>query len=159
MNKFTINKQRQDWFKSLNAVEKIDYINNTLREIKDKSEVTKKCGFSWTWVSEQMKQDNCFYVATQKKFVIANQFTEQEIVYLKSLCKNKSSDRDNKKLTLEEAVDKKVSRDRKRYSNKSLYLDTEIFKEITTFSNKYEGVSKKEIITLALIELMERYNK
>lgn len=58
---------------------------------------------------------------------------------------------------IEEAIKNNVSRDKTKYDNRSLYLDTEVYCKFTAFCNNHKEFSKKELITLALMEFMEKY--
>ncbi|MFL0163964.1 hypothetical protein [Candidatus Clostridium helianthi] len=160
----SINKDRQEWFKGLDLNGQVEVVNKALEKVQDTNKITNELGFSWTWVTQILADKGAYYVASLKKIIIANPFTTEEIRFIQMLYIEKNSvmikedtHEDQKELTIVEAVDKRIGSAKEESQNRSFYVSNSVFIKFKAYCQAQKSVSNKQLMELAIIELMEKY--
>jgi hypothetical protein len=159
-----INKKAQEDFKSLELNKQIELMNTALEKVQDTNKITDELGFSWAWATQVLAEKGAYYVASLKKIIIANPFSTDEICFIKELFTNKDRVKmsevkaeENGEMTIEEAVSVKVGSSKEDSQNRSFYISNAVFEQFKNYCKAQKNLSNKQILELALINLMEQY--
>lgn len=156
MAKKIINKDKQNNFLELSLSDKIELLNNTIRD-NGTEDISKELGFSYSWVKGIMEQQGVFYVQSIRKFIIEEKnhvLTDREISIIKSIIEDYTqfkSDKNDIRLLSGTCGDITTTR--------SMVIDSKINEEWNEFCKTYSYISPRDFITSALILLMNKYKK
>lgn len=157
MIKKSINKCAQNNFIKLDLSEKINVLNEAISENGTTDAISKKLGFSYSWVVKIMEKENVYYVATLKRFIIQKNdmdISNEEIAILKEIIKDYQSINnlnDNIRSIAGICSNESITR--------SVVIDKEIYNEWNKFCKKNSFISNKDLVTGALKLFMDKYNK
>ncbi|MDR3598715.1 hypothetical protein [Clostridium sp.] len=158
------NKEAMRKFEGMTIEEQIEYVNSSLEEIGgDTNSLGDVTEFSYAWVRGILAKSNVYYIGSLKKFVMTNPFTAEEIAFFKNLYENKDSiiigskEETEEGMTLEKTVNKKIGSAKEVSQNRSFYISDNIFFHFKAFCNIQKSVTNKQLMELALIELMEKF--
>jgi hypothetical protein len=94
---------------------------------------------------------------------MTNPFTIEEIAFFKSMYENKDNimvgakPETEEDMTLEATVEKKINRFKEVSQNRSFYISDSVFFKFKAFCNIQKSVTNKQLMELALVELMEKF--
>lgn len=158
------NKEAMRSFEGMSVEEQIEYINRSLEKVNgDTNALGDVTEFSYAWARGILAKSNVYYIGSLKKFVMTNPFNIEEIAFLKSLYENKDSlilgskSETEEYITLEATVNRKIGSAKEISQNRSFYISDNIFFHFKAFCNIQKSVTNKQLMELALIELMEKF--
>ncbi|MFT8347342.1 hypothetical protein [Clostridium saccharoperbutylacetonicum] len=158
------NKEAMRAFEGMSIDEQIEYVNSSLEKVNgDTNALGDVTDFSYAWVRGILAKNGVYYIASLKKFVMTNPFTIEEIAFLKDIYGNKDSimvgakAETDEDMTLEATVEKKINRFKEVSQNRSFYISDNVFFRFKAFCNIQKSVTNKQLMELALIELMEKF--
>lgn len=158
------NKEAMRSFEGMSVEEQIEYINSSLEKVNgDTNALGDVTEFSYAWARGILAKSNVYYIGSLKKFVMTNPFNIEEIAFLKSLYENKDSlilgskSETEEYITLEATVNRKIGSAKEISQNRSFYISDNIFFHFKAFCNIQKSVTNKQLMELALIELMEKF--
>lgn len=158
------NKEAMRRFEGMAIEEQIEYVNSSLEKVNgDTNALGDVAEFSYAWVRGILAKNSVYYIASLKKFVMTNPFTIEEIAFLKDICGNKESimvgvkAETDKDMTLEATVNKKIGSAKEVSQNRSFYISDNVFFHFKAFCNIQKSVTNKQLMELALVELMEKF--
>lgn len=159
------NKEAMRAFEGMTIEEQIEYINSSLEKVDgDTNALGAVTDFSYAWVRGVLAKSGIYYIGSLKKFVMTNPFSVEEVAFFKSLYENKDSmivgaKADTEEdMTLEATVEKKINRFKEVSQNRSFYISDNVFFKFKAFCNIQKSVTNKQLMELALVELMEKFS-
>lgn len=157
MSKKSINKDAQNNFIKLDLSEKINLLNETIALNGTTDAISKKLGFSYSWVIKIMEKENVYYVATLKRFIIQKNdmsISNEEVAILKEIIKDyQNINNFNKDIRSVAGICGNES------ITRSVVIDKDINNEWNKFCKKNSFISNKDLVTSALKLFMDKYNK
>lgn len=158
------NKEAMRSFEGMSVDKQIEYINSSLEKLNgDTNALGEVTEFSYAWVRGILAKNCVYYIGSLKKFVMTNPFSMEEVSFFKSIYENKGSmtigakSETEEDMTLEATVEKKVNRFKEVSQNRSFYISDSVFFKFKAFCNIQKSVTNKQLMELALIELMEKF--
>lgn len=158
------NKEAMRVFERMTTEEQIEYVNSSLEKVNgDTNALGDVAEFSYAWVRGILAKKGVYYIGSLKKFVMTNPFTIEEITFLKDMYANKDSigvvakSEAEEDLTLEETVNRKIGSFKEVSQNRSFYISDNVFFKFKAFCNIQKNVTNKQLMELALVELMEKF--
>lgn len=154
------NKEKQEEFLRLNKNGKLNYLNKIVEE-GGTTNIDKRCGFSYSWVSDKLEEEGIFYVSKIKRFIVdANSvvveekeqeiLSKEEVIFIKKLYKEKELCNEDIRLVVGTC---------KKAINKTIPIDEDINKKWNEFIKTLNGVSVKDLYSSALKEFINKYKK
>lgn len=154
------NKEARKIFEALTTEEQIKYANKAIEKVGTGNDFSAECDFSYAYARGILADKGVYYNGTLKKFVKTVALSDEEVEFVKSLYNNKDKmnlEEVEKEMTLEDTVEKKINRFKEVSQNRSFYISDNVFFKFKAFCNIQKSVTNKQLMELALVELMEKF--
>lgn len=160
MTKKVINKEAQEKFLQLKLIEQIELLNNIIGTSGSTDAINKNLGFSYGWVLKKMEEQGAYYVASIRKFVIAeknNGLSDEEVAELKAIIKDYKEFKEN---TIAKTCDIRFCAGTcgEESITRSVVVDKNINENWNYFCKKNNFINNKDLVTVAFKEFMDKYS-